>query len=160
MKKGIVLLLAFFALVQGTFGQTEKQLISEIDKIVLEIKNNKENYRKIISEVDSILNIRNQPSTITETAFKKGDELKIVQYYENVYDRISDYYLNNGELILIEIENSDNTYDKKYYNEGKIIVQYVNGIEKEMKVTEEDLKKMETSILFEIDELIKRYKNK
>lgn len=168
MKKIILITFAIFVtLIPSVFGQnnelrsaSNEQMISMIDKIVLEIQNEKSTYRKIISETDSLLNSKYQPSNITECVYKKDKEIKIVQISDKNKKDITDYYINNGKLVYVETKNNDNTIDKSYYNLslGYLIASYKN--EKEIKYTNEEKMKIGLATQESIEKLIKRYKNK
>lgn len=104
MKNIVTVIFISLALIQGIFAQTEKQTISKIDKIVFDIKSNLNNYHKIKSETDSILDATNTNHNLTETAYKNGKELLLVQYVD-LYGPLksADYYFYNNQLIYIEI---------------------------------------------------------
>lgn len=159
MKNLFAVILTSFVLIQGVCAQTEKQQISEIDKIVLNTKNNMNNYRKILSESDSIMDATNTNHNLTETAYKNGKELVLIHYID-LYGHIksSDYYINNGQLIFIEIQNRDNSYEKSYFNKNNLIAAYKN--ESAIDITSTDYKQVEKSTLLAISKVIKRYENK
>jgi hypothetical protein len=159
MKKLFAVIIISCALIQVINAQAEKQQITEIDKIVLDIKNNMNSYRKILNETDSIMKSENTNSNLTETAFKKGKELVLVQYID-LYGHMksADYYFNNGQLIFIDIKNRDNSYEKAYFNDNKLIAKYRN--ENEADKNAEEFKQIEEATLLAISKEIKRYENK
>jgi hypothetical protein len=167
MKNLLAIILMSFALIQGSFGQSEQvlvaptneQLIAFFDKKVMDIKNNLNNYRKIKSEADSLMEATNTNNNFTETAFKNGKELMLVQYVD-LYGHMksADYYFNNGQLMFIEIKNRDNSYEKSYFNGYKMIAWNRNG--KEVDKSSEDFKLVENATIPAVNKLIKRYKNK
>lgn len=157
----------FLTLITNVFGQnnelkspSKEQMISMTDKIVLEIKKEKDTYRKITSKTDSVLNSKNQPDNITECVFKKDKEILIVQIIDTYKKVITDYYINNGKLIYVETKYNDNTIDKTYYH---LSLGYINAIyknEKEEKYTQEEKIKIGIANQEEIEKLLKKYRKK
>jgi hypothetical protein len=158
MKKIFAVIIIICALIQGVYAQAEKKQITEIDKIVFDIKNNMNSYRKILNETDSIIKSENSNSNLTETAFKKGKELVLIEYID-LYGHMksADYYFNNGQLIFINIINRDNSYEKAYFNDNKLIAKFRN--ENEVDKNTEEFKQIEKPTILAINKVIKRYEN-
>lgn len=130
MKITLVLFICIFAFIHENFAQSNKELISEIDKIVLDIKSNINSYRKIISENDSMMAENNTKHNLYETAYKKGNELVLIQYYNSLGNlEFMNYYFSKGQLICIEGSNRDKNNSKSYINNNRYIAIYSNGNE-------------------------------
>jgi len=159
MKNIVAVIFISLVLIQGISAQTEKQTISKTDKIVLDIKSNLNNYHKILSETDSLMDATNTNHNLTETAYKNGKELLLVQYVD-LYGpmKSAEYYFNNNQLIYIEIKNRDNSFEKTYFNDNKLIAWYKN--DKEIDNTSEDFKQVEKSVIPGVEKLIKLYGNR
>ncbi len=158
MKNLLVVILTCLALIQGIFAQTEKQQISEIDKIVLDIKSNINSYKKFTSLTDSLL--KNTNTNFIETAYKNDKMLVLVQIRDSGNKiKSADWYFYNKHLIYSEINYHNNDNEKSYYTKNNLISLNKNGDDVLNKTTEY-YKQYEKSGINACTIFIERYKEK
>ncbi len=95
---------------QGAIGQNHKQVVSDIDKIIQEIKKNNTSFQKIEKLKDS---------TGYRYLYLKGDDLQLVRVFfkDEHIDKKIEWYFSKGQLIYSQQIWKDNTTGKTIDNQ-------------------------------------------
>ncbi len=148
MIRRMILIITVLSLFKVAYGQAETQLISKINKLVIEINDNKSNYRIIPAGIIS---------NIIDTAYKSDNNLVLYRVNQTLKEIVSDYYFDNNNLIYLEVKNKNGNIEKTYYSEGRIIVRYNKG--EIVDISEDSLTMRQKAMLQAIEKLIIRYEN-